>query len=142
MMSWFTPKRIIIGVIAIGGTLVLIGLVTSWLTSGLKAERQEAHDRAVRFEEEAKQHRERADALEKQMAARDELIKAKDELIEANSRKAESINEAINQEETRFQSELAAGADLTSEQLRERICARFKAAGIKAEAYCAGTGTR
>ncbi len=87
-------------------------------------------------EAEAQMHRDREAELEKQMAAREQVIAAKDVLINANTNKKADLNNQVQAEQERFEAELAAGAELTSDELRERICARFKASGIKAETYC------
>jgi len=87
-------------------------------------------------EAEAAGHRARELELEKAMAARDVVIAAKDVLIEANSKQKAELNQQVAAEQLQFQSELAAGVDLTADQLHDRICARFAAAGIKSESYC------
>ncbi len=87
-------------------------------------------------ETEAQMHRDREAELEKQMAARDQVIAAKDTLINANTNKRAELNGMVQTEQERFDAELAAGVDLDSNQLRERICARLAAAKVSAPAYC------
>ncbi len=110
--------------------------VSSYRVARLEKKIQAQEQIVAAKEAEAVLHRQRAAELEKAMATRDQVIAAKDVLINANATKKAELNNQVAEEQKRFEDELASGADLDADQLRERICARFAAARIKAEAYC------
>lgn len=131
-----TPRR---AWLTAGVAILLIACVwgfSSWRVSSLEKKIAAQELIVAAKEAEAAGHRARVVELEKSMAARDVLIAAKDVLIDSNNSKKAALNFQVAAEQLQFENELAAGADLTADQLRDRICARFAKAHISAEAYC------
>lgn len=131
-----TPRRAWIAAAIIAGCFALTWGVSSARVNSLEKKIAAQQLIVARSEAEAAGHRANEAALEKKMAAKDVLIDAQTVLINANTAKRAELGSAVTAEQLQFQSELAAGADLTGDELRDRICSRFAAAGIKSESYC------
>jgi hypothetical protein len=135
-MAYFTLKRIVIAAGVLVVLLFLLAGYDSWRVSGLEKKIAEQQLIVAVKETEAETHRTREAELEKAMAARDLLIEAQNVLIDTNTKQRAELADQVQSEQKQFEVDLAAGADLTVDELRDRICARFAAAKVQAIAYC------
>jgi hypothetical protein len=130
-----TSKRfLVVGALLLGLLLITWG-VSSLTSSRYEAKMDEQRAIAAAAEARAEEHRKRAAEFEARMNALQTVVEAKNVLIEANTKQAAKINDAIDAEAERFETERGADDSLTADQLRDRICAKH---AKSLPTYCGG----